>query len=211
MSKYPARATVQVVDRDVAEPPRPDDLARVSAPLTIMLTSEVDEAQRYLRAATGEILLTALGRTIARTLGSGDVSVDIGGSTVLVPCTTVRQASATTALRAVHRMLATAHDRPGGRASADIHFSYLDAEPEPAYRQTLPRGLHALELRVYRTRDMLQMDWWYDTRRLDPYTVEELTEHFPLALIELTSEAAQLVHGAAEDTVDRALSVSGVR
>jgi hypothetical protein len=36
------------------------------------------------------------------------------------------------------------------------------------------------------------MDWWYDARRLDAATVEELTEQFPLALIELTSEALPL-------------------
>ena len=30
---------------------------------------------------------------------------------------------------------------------------------------------------------------WYDTRRFYPITVEELAEHAPLALIELTSEA----------------------
>ena len=35
----------------------------------------------------------------------------------------------------------------------------------------------------------MQLDWWYDTRSFDAYTVEELAEQLPLALIELTSEA----------------------
>ena len=43
---------------------------------------------------------------------------------------------------------------------------------------------------MYRTADgHVHMDWWYDTRRLDRYTVEEMTEQFPLALIDLTSDA----------------------
>ena len=42
---------------------------------------------------------------------------------------------------------------------------------------------------MYRTDGLVQLDWWYDTRSFEPYTVEELAEQFPLALIELTSEA----------------------
>src|SRR4051794_3369293 len=37
-------------------------------------------------------------------------------------------------------------------------------------------------------------DWWYDTRSFDAYTVEELTEQLPIALIELTSEAMPQPH-----------------
>jgi hypothetical protein len=195
MSKNTAAATVRVIDRDVAEPPRPDDLAVLSVPLTSMLTIELDEAQRYLRYPTDEIVLTALGRAIARTLRSGNVSVDVGlGSfTVQLSCTTVAQASATDALCRVHRSLLTGHD--GSAPSSDILFQYLPPTPDTATRQMLPSRGHALELRVYLAGEQLQMDWWYDTRRLDPYTVEELTEQFPLALIELTSEATPLVDG----------------
>ena len=41
---------------------------------------------------------------------------------------------------------------------------------------------------------LVQLDWWYDTRSFDSYTVEELAEQFPLALIELTSEAMPQPH-----------------
>ncbi len=51
-----------------------------------------------------------------------------------------------------------------------------------------------LELRAYRADDLVQLDWWYDTRSFDPYTVEELAEQLPLALIELTSEAMPQPH-----------------
>ena len=58
----------------------------------------------------------------------------------------------------------------------------LDGRPETP-------TAHALELRAYRADGLVQLDWWYDTRSFDAYTVEELTEQLPLALIELTSEA----------------------
>ena len=68
---------------------------------------------------------------------------------------------------------------------SEIFFSYLGTEP----------GLrHALELRAYRADDLVQLDWWYDTRSFDSYTVEELAEQLPLALIELTSEAMPQPH-----------------
>ena len=47
---------------------------------------------------------------------------------------------------------------------------------------------YALAVGVYRSGDLLHMDWWHDFRRLDQGTVAKLTEQFPSALIELTSE-----------------------
>jgi hypothetical protein len=200
MSNYSVTATIRVVDHDVAEPARPDDLARIPAPLTGLLTEELDEAARHLAIPADEILLGALGRTIARTLGAGDLQVDVSvkgaDSTVTLACTTVRQASATEALLAVGQAIAGG-DRLA-RDLADVHFAYTGSVPEPAYIQALPTGAHALEIRVYRAARRVQMDWWYDTRRLDRYTVEEMTEQFPLALIDLTSEASPLAEDSAE-------------
>jgi phthiocerol/phenolphthiocerol synthesis type-I polyketide synthase E len=193
--------------------------------------------------ATDEILLAALGRTIARTIGDGVVAVDLAGNgrSVLEPdvdlqrtvgwfttiypvpltCATVQQASATTMLAAVHRTLAAVPNQGIGHGLlryvyaptalqlaaqplSDIFFSYVGTVPElPSgevpvqfdietampVRETLPGLGHALQLRVYRTAGLLHLDWWYDSRRLDRSTVEELTEQFPLALIDLTSEA----------------------
>jgi phthiocerol/phenolphthiocerol synthesis type-I polyketide synthase E len=91
----------------------------------------------------------------------------------------------------------------GARQPSEIFFSYIGTVRQPPSKQApvqfdidatvpireTPPGLgHALELRAYRADGLVQMDWWYDTRRLDRHTVEELTEQFPLALIELTSE-----------------------
>ena len=54
-----------------------------------------------------------------------------------------------------------------------------------------PPGLgYALELRGYRMDGLLHLDWWYDSTRFDRYTIEELMEQFPLAVFEMTSDAA---------------------
>ena len=84
----------------------------------------------------------------------------------------------------MHRTLSAGPSRAEARRQppSEIFFSYLGTEP----------GLrHALELRAYRADGLVQLDWWYDTRSFDSYTVEEFAEQLPLALIELTSEACR--------------------
>jgi hypothetical protein len=53
-----------------------------------------------------------------------------------------------------------------------------------------PGAGHALELRVHRAGDGLQLVWAYDAARFDAYSIEEMAEQFPLALIDITSDAA---------------------
>jgi hypothetical protein len=181
--------TLRVFDHKVAGRPRPDDLAAFPAPLTSTLTAELDGAQSCLGVPVEELLLAALSRAIARTFGDGDLAVDVnagGQLTVVLACRNPRSADATEVLRAADRSLAAARHGIAGRPSPSsrVVFSYLGAVPA-----TLPNSGHALEVRAYRKGDHLQMDWWYDTRRLDRTTVEELTEQFPLALIDVTSDA----------------------
>ena len=194
---------LRLVDHQAAGPPRPDDLAKVAAPLTGTLTAELDGAQRYLDVPAEEILLAAISRTFARTIGDTDLAVDVdagGECTVVVACMSARNASATEVLRAVHRSIAAAHHHTAAPPvpSSDVFFSYRRTVAGPVSHdvlpphELLPSSGHALEVRVYRTADdLVQMDWWYDTRRLDRYTVEEMTEQFPLALIDLTSDAVK--------------------
>jgi hypothetical protein len=191
-----AITTLRVFDHHVARRPRPDDLAIISALLTRTLTAELDGARSYLGVPAEEILLAALSRTIARTLGDADVAVDVnanGRFTVVLACRSPRSAGATEVLQGVHRAV-TAAPR-GAQPSSDVFFTYTGAASELVShdvvppREVLPSLGHALEVRVSRTTDSVQMDWWYDTRRLDTYTVEELTEQFPLALIDVTSDA----------------------
>jgi hypothetical protein len=180
-----ASSPLRIADHETVDAPAAADLAKVSAPLDSTLTAELDGAQWYLGVAGEEILLAALGLAIARTIGEGVVLVDVAGHSGSVPlsCTSAGLATATESLGAVHRSLSAGSTAPKVAAAppSEIFFSYLDTEP----------GLrHALELRAYRADDLVQLDWWYDTRSFDAYTIEELAEQLPLALIELTSEAS---------------------
>jgi hypothetical protein len=184
-----ASTPIRIVDHEATDAPRATDLAKLSAPFSSTLTAELDGAQWYLGVATEEILLAALGLAIARTIGEGVVAVDVAGHGGSIPlrCTSAGLATATETLGAVHRTLAEGTSAPklAAKPRADIFFSYLGTEPGRR---------HALELRVYRADDLVRLDWWYDTRSFDRYTVEELAEQLPLALIELTSEAMPPAH-----------------
>lgn len=77
-----AAAQLRLVRSEVAEdlaPPGIGDLVKLSSSLTVSETSEIDDARRRLRLPIDEILLGALGRTIAATVGEGTVAVDLGG------------------------------------------------------------------------------------------------------------------------------------
>lgn len=197
------RTALQVVDHDIAGGLRAEQPHRLSAPLTSIVSAEADGAAQGLGLATDEILLAALGRTIARTIGAGVITVDVArdGRAVLQPveltCATEDQLSASDAVWGVHRTLAiTPHRRIGhgvlqyfgGRQPvSDIFFNYVGAVTEPPAQA--PVSGHALELRVTRRAGLVHLDWWYDARRFDRATIQEFTEQFPFALIELTSEA----------------------
>jgi hypothetical protein len=195
---HATKAPLQVVDHDISATIRPENLARLSAPLTRMLTLELDGAQQSLGLDIDEILLAALGRTIARVIGDGIVTVDVAadGRSVALACTTVQQASATETLSDVHRTVTATRRHQLGtgllqylHAPSEVCFNYVAAVPQSPPGETPPGPAHALELRVYRTAGVLYLDWWYDIRRFHRSTVDELAEQFPLALIELTSEA----------------------
>jgi hypothetical protein len=188
--------TLRMVDHDIADGTSPA-LDKLSVPPSDEVTAEVDGATEWLGVATDELLLAALGRTIARTIGDGVVAVDVTGErrwllhAIPLLCVSAEQASPTAMLDNVHRTLATvpAHAAP---LASEIFLNYIGTMPDgstPMYET--PPGLgYALELRVYRTDGLLHLDWWYDTTRFDRYTVEELTEQFPRALFEMTSDAA---------------------
>ncbi len=184
-----ASSPLRIADHETADEPRAADLAKISAPLDSTLTGELDGAQWYLGLAGEEMLLAALGLAIARTIGEGVVLVDVAGHSGSVPlsCTSAGLATATESLGAVHRSLSDAPNTPkvAVQPPPEIYFSYLGAEPARRY---------PLELRAYRAASLVQLDWWYDTRSFDAYTVEELAEQLPLALIELTSEAVPQPH-----------------
>ena len=197
---YPAvnleMSTLRLVDHDVANDTAPVfDI--LSTPASEEMAAEVDGATDWLGVAADEILLAALGRTIARTIGEGVVAVDVTGEArwllhaIPLTCATAQQVSPTAMLGDVHRMFVAGPPR-GTLLQSETFVNYVGTMPDgtkPTYET--PPGLgYALELRVYRTDGLLHLDWWFDTNRFDRYTVEELSEQFPFALFEMTSDAA---------------------
>jgi phthiocerol/phenolphthiocerol synthesis type-I polyketide synthase E len=70
---------LRVGDHDVTERPGTDDLVRLSSTLTTEEADGIDRMRRMLQFTTEEVLLAALGRTIAHTIGEGVVAVDLAG------------------------------------------------------------------------------------------------------------------------------------
>jgi len=75
-----SKATLRLADPEVTQQPSSVDLTRLPSALTIDQTAEVDDARRRLGVSMEEILLAALGRTIAQTVGEGVVAVDLEGT-----------------------------------------------------------------------------------------------------------------------------------
>ena len=69
-----------MVDAQIAEQPGADDLVRMQLTLTSEQTSEIDRARRMFQLTIEEVLLGALSRTIAHTLGEGVVAVNLTGN-----------------------------------------------------------------------------------------------------------------------------------
>jgi hypothetical protein len=192
------RANLQLTDYIAAGRPDRGDVAVVSAPLSDVLTGELDGAADALRLTAEEILLAALGRTIVRTIGDGVVVVDLPGhATTAYPveleCAGPAVTSASDMLAAVHHSVSTltlqrmVHAVPEGAPAQPIAEVLL----VHGSRSEGPSRLgHALELRTHRRDGVLELQWWYDTRRFEAYTIEEMSEQFAYGLIELTSEAS---------------------
>ena len=75
-----AKATVRLAHGEIHGAPAADDLTRLAIALTPEQTSQVDNARRVLHASTEEILLAALARILAITVGDGVAAVDLAGA-----------------------------------------------------------------------------------------------------------------------------------
>jgi len=109
-------------------------------------------------------------------------------------CETERDLDADGLLAGVRHALTVAHH--AAMPPAEVAFSYLGMPPDPTLGPLQVTDGPALGVLAYRRGDEMRMDWWYDMRRLDRCTVEELAAQFRLGLIGLTSEASR-VEGAA--------------
>ncbi len=174
--------TLTLADYDAAGAPTAADLQRVAMPLTESLSAELDGAAAHLGVLAGKLLLAALGRAVARTIGCGVVAVDVDSHVIALDCVMPADLDATEMLAHVCSALAGSTARRPEQAPADVAFRCAGPAEEP-----LPG--HALQLRARRDNGLVELEWCYDARRFERYTVEELAEQFPQALIEITSEA----------------------
>ncbi|CAN3128869.1 hypothetical protein ACNUDN_13145 [Mycobacterium sp. smrl_JER01] len=181
-----APATLEVFDRAAVDV-LPVQSHKLPTTPSSELTEELDGAAQWLGVPVGEILLAALGRTLGRTRGDGIVAVDVTGGNrwlnhrVSMICAAAQPMGPTEMLQGAHGGLTAAVGHPV--AQSELLLSIADGRDDgPSAR--------ALELRVQRVDGLLHIDWWYDESRLDAYSVQEMAEQFPLAVIEITSDAA---------------------
>jgi hypothetical protein len=188
--------TMSIADYDADGAPALADMSRLSAPLSSILTQELEGSRQGLGLEIEVFLLAALGRAIERVIGARMSLVDVsmshrpaGRRQLVLECVSAADVDATRLLRAVNLTYGEARRGAPAWQSADVLLSCAAG----AARDVHPQMGHALELHAYRQVGVLQLDWWYDDRRFAPYTIEELSEQFALAIIELSSEAVSEV------------------
>lgn len=170
------------------------DMARLEAPMSQVITDEIDGASSYLALDVEILLIAALGRAIDRVIGPGQIVLDVAAANerfgalavvrrIPLQCVSYDKVSATEMLRNVRN----AFDEAIADADhvSEVLFGYGMAPINGAH----PGPAHTLELRAYRCDGLLQLDWWYASSRFSASTIEELAEQFTLATIELASEA----------------------
>lgn len=188
----PALATLQLVDHAAEDGmaqklEKSQKLEKLSTQPSSELAGELDGAADWLGVPIQEILLAALGRALGRTRGEGALAVDVTveGSpwfqSVSLMCSDADPMGPTEMLQGAHTALAGATG--SSSAPSEVLLNLTTAQNDA-------RGNHLLELRVCRIGEQIQLDWLYDATRFDLYSIEEMAEQFPFALIELTSDAA---------------------
>jgi phthiocerol/phenolphthiocerol synthesis type-I polyketide synthase E len=71
--------TLDVRDHDVSDPPGADDLVRLPSTLSTEQANEIDRVRRMFQFTIEEVLLGALGRTIAHAVGEGVLAINLAG------------------------------------------------------------------------------------------------------------------------------------
>jgi phthiocerol/phenolphthiocerol synthesis type-I polyketide synthase E len=128
-----------------ASRPDADDMVRLGSTLTAAQTDEIDEARRRLRIPIEEILLAALGRTIAGRSGAGTIAVDLGaaGRSVLKPEVSLhRTVGWFTSVYPVALPCAMSRDASARQLIDDVHET-LKAVPHYGIGYGLLRYLYA--------------------------------------------------------------------
>ena len=137
------------IGSEAQEPPGVADLARLSSALTVSETGEIDDARRRSQRPIEALLLAALSRTIAATVGHGEVAVDLGGQTrsVLRPDVDLRRTVGW--FTSLYPVVITCAEDQGVSASQLFGRRARHAERRPALRHRVRAA--ALPLRTDRT------------------------------------------------------------
>ncbi|OBK32125.1 polyketide synthase [Mycobacterium sp. 1245111.1] len=141
--KTASAATLKVASEQTAGAPSLPDLARSASSLTVAETTEIDDARRRLRVPIEEMLLAALGRTIAHQVGDGTVAVDVSGEgrSVLKPDVDLRRTVGW--FNTIYPIaLSCAKDDGAKQLLADVHNT-LTAVPHYGIGYGLLRYLYA--------------------------------------------------------------------
>ncbi len=152
------------------------------------LTQELDGASAALGVTADEILLAAFGRAIARTIGEGVVAVDVPGhGTHRAPGGPGLRGSAPERMPPRCWRACTARSRRchcTGSCTACLTIRTRNRCPTSCSRTaTAEPGAARARSRTARTpRDgeVMALDWWYDARSFEPYTIEELVRAVPV-------------------------------
>ncbi len=153
-------------------------MAKLSSRLSAVLTAELIAEGADTPGGPDLIVVAALGRALARTVGPGTLSVRVDGEASPVHCVDV-ECSAVQGLTAAE-ITAAVRRTQAGQPDALVSFrsTVSGTSPEDGYLLALHTRLGA---------DVLYLDWHYDARGFDRVTIEELDEQFGLALIAVTS------------------------
>lgn len=167
-----------LTDRWVDRRPQAPDMAKLASRLDAVLTAEVTSPGVAGGAAFEVILVAALGRAIARTVGPGALTVVLDGERgprrTRLECSDLRSPGPAEPLAAVTPADAAAN----GHAWVSYRSTVSGTTPPEGY---------LLALHARRGADVIYLNWWYDTRSFDRHTIEEFDEQLPLALIEVVS------------------------
>ena len=154
---HAAKATVSLagpeLDAERASAPAAEDLRRLATALTPEQTSQVDNARRISQASTEEILLAALARVLAITVGDGVAAVDLAGAgrSVLRPEVDLRRTVGW--FSTIHPIALPCMDLPGASAVqllAEVSRT-VKAVPHHGIGYGLLRYLHAPTAELLRT------------------------------------------------------------
>jgi phthiocerol/phenolphthiocerol synthesis type-I polyketide synthase E len=138
-------ASLRIAGGQIHEAPGVADLSRVATTLAVAETTEIDDARRRLRVPIDEMLLAALGRTIASTVGDGSVAVDLSGEgrSVLKPDVDLRRTVGWfTTVYPVALNCSKSDDVSAKQALSDVHHT-LTAVPHYGIGYGLLRYLYA--------------------------------------------------------------------